>query len=126
MKELQGLLSGTKNIMMFKNKKKKVKSLQSKIAIIGLGYVGLPLAIEFSKKRKVIGFDVDKKRIRDLINGNDFTRETSVDEIKNASNLEFSSNIDDIKKCKVFIITVPTPINKKKNLICLILKMQQN
>ena len=84
------------------------------IAVIGLGYVGLPLAIEFSKIRKVIGFDLNQKRIRDLKEGHDCTFETSTNELKSAKNLTFTSNIDDIKNSKIFIITVPTPINKYK------------
>jgi UDP-N-acetyl-D-galactosamine dehydrogenase len=95
-----------------------------KISIIGLGYVGLPLAVEFSKKYKVVGFDINNERVSELINGIDYTNEISFDALKyinenklinNNFGLIFSSNIDDIKKCNVFIVTVPTPIDKYKS-----------
>ena len=82
-----------------------------KLAIIGLGYVGLPLAVEFGKKRDVIGFDINNKRIQQLNKFNDATLEVSSDEIIEASGLKFSSFSEDIKNCNCFIITVPTPIN---------------
>lgn len=82
-----------------------------KLAIIGLGYVGLPLAVEFGKKRDVIGFDINNKRIQQLNKFNDATLEVSSDEIIEASGLKFSSFSDDIKNSNCFIITVPTPIN---------------
>ena len=82
-----------------------------KLAIIGLGYVGLPLAVEFGKARDVIGFDINKNRIKQLNKLNDITLEVSSDEIKEASGLEFSNSPNDIKDCNCFIITVPTPIN---------------
>ena len=85
----------------------------SKLGIIGLGYVGLPLAIEFGKKRNVIGFDVDKVRINELKNSLDTSFEISRDEFRQSANLNFSDNIDDIKGCKIFIVTIPTPIDKK-------------
>ncbi len=85
-----------------------------KLAIIGMGYVGLPLAIEFGKKRKVIGFDVNKSRINDLKSGNDFTLEATPQELKDAFHLSYTTNLDDIKDCTIFIITVPTPIDKYK------------
>ena len=87
---------------------------EKKIAIIGLGYVGLPLAVEFGKKRSVIGFDIDQNRINNLMKGNDLTLEISSNELKEATNLSFTYNIDDIKNCKIFIIAVPTPIDKHK------------
>ena len=83
-----------------------------KIAIIGLGYVGLPLAVEFGKKRKVIGYDIDLTRIESLKNGFDKTMEVSNKNLKAAKNLDYTNNINDLKKCKIFIITVPTPIDK--------------
>lgn len=86
----------------------------TKIAIIGLGYVGLPLAVEFGKKFKVIGFDTNKNRINELISGYDQTRETNKKEIESSINLNFSSNLSDIKECNVFIVTVPTPIDQFK------------
>ena len=100
--------------MKLKIKKNFYKLKKSEITVVGLGYVGLPLAIEFSKIRKVIGFDLNQKRIRDLKEGHDCTFETSTNELKSAKNLTFTSNIDDIKNSKIFIITVPTPINKYK------------
>ena len=86
----------------------------SKICIVGLGYVGLPLAVEFGKKRDVIGFDINLHRIDELNSGNDFTLETTSMELKSANYLKFTSNVEDIKDCKIFIVTVPTPINKDK------------
>jgi UDP-N-acetyl-D-galactosamine dehydrogenase len=85
------------------------------IALIGLGYVGLPLAVEFGKKRTVIGFDTNKNRIDQLKKGIDLTMETSSKELKEATNLTFTTNIEDIKNCAIYIVTVPTPIDKKKN-----------
>ncbi len=85
-----------------------------KIAIIGLGYVGLPLAVEFGKKRVVIGFDINQCRINDLKNGVDSTLEISSEGLKNAVHLSYATNVNDLKDCKIFIITVPTPIDKHK------------
>ncbi len=89
--------------------------MKHKIAVVGLGYVGLPLSIEFSKHFKTVGFDINKKRINQLKNFNDINNEISLQEIKNKKKLTFSSNIDDIKKCNTYIITVPTPIDKQNN-----------
>ena len=88
--------------------------IDDQIAIIGLGYVGLPLAVEFGKSSPTIGFDIDVGRISELQRQYDRTREVSPEEIAEATHLEFASNPDDIKQCKVFIVTVPTPINKHK------------
>ena len=85
-----------------------------KIAIIGQGYVGLPLAIEFGKKYPTIGFDINVGRVNDLKNHIDYTNETSQKQLKSASRLNFSSDINDIKKCNVYIVTVPTPIDEYK------------
>jgi UDP-N-acetyl-D-galactosamine dehydrogenase len=85
-----------------------------KIAVIGLGYVGLPLAVEFGKKFNVIGFDINKIRIAQLLKANDITLETTTNAINESKLLKFSSDINDLKKCNIFIITVPTPINKFK------------
>ena len=85
-----------------------------KIALIGLGYVGLPLAVEFGKKRTVVGFDINQLRINDLKNGVDSTLETTDQELKDAVHLSYTTNLDDIKDCEIFIITVPTPIDKHK------------
>jgi len=84
------------------------------IAIIGLGYVGLPLAVEFGKQRQTLGFDIDSGRIDELNNGHDRTREVDSDELSQATNLSFSSDIKQLANCKVFIVTVPTPINDHK------------
>ena len=85
-----------------------------KIAIIGLGYVGLPLAVAFGEKREVVGFDINAKRIAELKNGEDFTREVSPEELAAAAQLSFSDSLDDIADCTVFIVTVPTPIDDFK------------
>ena len=85
-----------------------------KIALIGLGYVGLPLAVEFGKKRVVIGFDINQSRINDLNNGIDSTLETTTEELKDAIHLSYTINLDDVKDCEIFIITVPTPIDRHK------------
>tara|TARA_B100001093_G_scaffold124971_1_gene117614 strand:+ start:984 stop:2258 length:1275 start_codon:yes stop_codon:yes gene_type:complete len=84
------------------------------IAVVGLGYVGLPLAVEFGRNRNVIGFDINESRINELKKGVDRTLETTDDELKGAIHLSFSNNLEDLKECKIFIITVPTPINKNK------------
>ena len=86
-----------------------------KIALIGLGYVGLPLAVEFGKKFNVIGFDINETRVHELKQGNDITLETNLEEIKLATNLSFTTDLNDIKKCNVYIVTVPTPINQFKS-----------
>ena len=85
-----------------------------KIALIGLGYVGLPLAVEFGKKRTVVGFDINKKRIDELKQGVDVTLETTKQELKDSVYLSYTANLDDIKDCTIFIVTVPTPIDKHK------------
>ncbi|HEY0668785.1 MAG TPA: nucleotide sugar dehydrogenase [Sphingobacteriaceae bacterium] len=85
-----------------------------KIAVIGLGYVGLPLAVEFGKKFEVIGFDVNNVRIDELKNGIDRTNESNSYEINASINLNFSSSVQCLEECNFFIITVPTPIDKFK------------
>jgi len=85
-----------------------------KIALIGLGYVGLPLAVEFGKKLSVIGFDINQHRINDLKNGVDSTLETTSEELKDAVHLSYTTNLEDIEDCTIFIVTVPTPIDKHK------------
>ncbi|WP_104489043.1 Vi polysaccharide biosynthesis UDP-N-acetylglucosamine C-6 dehydrogenase TviB [Acinetobacter indicus] len=82
-----------------------------KIAVIGLGYVGLPLAVEFGKKVPVIGFDIHKKRIEELQGGQDHTLEVSPEELQQAAQLSYSANLDDLKSCNFFIVTVPTPVD---------------
>jgi UDP-N-acetyl-D-galactosamine dehydrogenase len=86
-----------------------------RIAIIGLGYVGLPLAIEFAKKYTSVGFDLDKKRIDELNSSFDRTLEVNFESLSVSSNLIYSSDTDDIKNCNVYIVCVPTPIDKYKN-----------
>jgi UDP-N-acetyl-D-glucosamine/UDP-N-acetyl-D-galactosamine dehydrogenase len=88
--------------------------MHKRIALIGLGYVGLPLAIEFGKKYEVVGFDINEDRINALNNGLDTTLETTEKELKDAVHLSYTTNIDDIKDCTIFIITVPTPIDKHR------------
>jgi UDP-N-acetyl-D-galactosamine dehydrogenase len=100
-----------------------MKLKTKKIAIIGLGYVGLPLAIEFGKKFSVVGFDIDNNRIKELCEGKDRTNEADLEGLKSAMDfrkkgidigLEFSSNIQILNTCNIFIVTVPTPIDKFK------------
>ena len=85
-----------------------------KIAIIGQGYVGLPLAIEFGKKYETIGFDINKSRVQELRAFNDKTKEASSEMIKESKKLYFSWSLDEIKSCNIYIITVPTPIDNFK------------
>ena len=91
-----------------------MSTFNEQIAIIGLGYVGLPLAVEFGYKRSVIGFDINVSRINELKKGIDNTLETSSQELKNATHLSYTTSLKDLKDCKIFIITVPTPIDKHK------------
>ncbi|WP_373331811.1 Vi polysaccharide biosynthesis UDP-N-acetylglucosamine C-6 dehydrogenase TviB [Thiopseudomonas alkaliphila] len=85
-----------------------------KLAVIGLGYVGLPLAVEFGKKRSVVGFDIHQPRIDALVAGHDATLEVSDEELAQAHLLSYTANLDDLRQCNVFIVTVPTPINEHK------------
>ena len=104
-------------------KKKKFKIFDFKIAIVGLGYVGLPLAVAFSKKFKVIGFDIDVHRIQELKKGYDRTLEVNDNLLLSVvKNLSYSFNIKDIEECNIYIITVPTPIDKanRPDLVALI------
>ena len=86
----------------------------TKIGILGMGYVGLPLAIEFGHKFPVIGFDINAKRIEDLHNGIDATNEVTIAELRQSKDLIFSSDPEALKDCNFYIVTVPTPINKDK------------
>ena len=97
-------------------------SQKIKIGIIGLGYVGLPLAIEFGKKYSTVGFDIKKDRIKQLLAGYDSTLEMEKDVILSTQNLTFSFEVEDLQSCNIFIITVPTPIDdfKKPDLSYLI------
>jgi len=91
-----------------------------RIAIIGLGYVGLPLAVEFSKKYKTVGFDINQKRVGELNKGNDFTLEVSPEDLNKVlsqdvngdTGLFCSSNLEDLKTCNFYVVTVPTPVDK--------------
>lgn len=85
-----------------------------KIAIIGLGYVGLPLAVEFGKKIQVVGFDINKERIGELQGGFDRTREVDADELKSSKGLSYSSELSDLKDVTCYIVTVPTPVDEFK------------
>ena len=84
------------------------------VAVIGLGYVGLPLATEFGKLRSVVGFDINQARIDALEKGYDATLEVSPEELQEASHLRFTACVDDIADCNVFIVTVPTPVDEHK------------
>ena len=84
------------------------------IAIIGLGYVGLPLAVEFARQIPTIGFDIDEQRINELQNGADRTLEVPDEELRQATELSFTNTLSDLADCKIFIVTVPTPINRHK------------
>jgi len=85
-----------------------------KLAIVGLGYVGLPLAVEFGKKRSVIGFDINEARITELKLGHDHTLEVDDAELKEATGLQFTTSLDQLSQANVFIVTVPTPIDRYK------------
>ena len=88
--------------------------INDKIAIIGLGYVGLPLAVAFGAKNQVVGFDTNSERIANLKNGLDTTLQCTSQEIANASKLIFTHDLSQIKDCSIFIVTVPTPVTKDK------------
>jgi UDP-N-acetyl-D-galactosamine dehydrogenase len=85
-----------------------------KLAIVGLGYVGLPLAVEFGRKRSVVGFDIDQRRIDQLKAGNDHTLETTSEELASAQHLCYTTQIEDLRACNCYIVTVPTPIDEYK------------
>jgi len=90
------------------------KNKKHQLAIIGLGYVGLPLALEFAKKKYIIGFDIDKKRIKELKSGIDKNLEITKKELRKIKRIKFTSSIEDLKLANFFIITVPTPVDKFK------------
>lgn len=87
---------------------------ETKIGIIGLGYVGLPLAVEFGKILPTVGFDVNAARIAELKGGNDHTLETTKEDICAATQLSYTTNLDDLRPCNVYIVSVPTPVDKHK------------
>ena len=88
--------------------------MNNKIAIIGLGYVGLPIAVEFSKKYPTTGFDISESRIEGLISGHDSTLEVDEAELKQATQLNYTTDIEQLKSCNIYIVTVPTPIDSHK------------
>ena len=85
-----------------------------KLGIIGLGYVGLPLAVEFGKKYPTLGFDINRKRVDELKQGHDFTLEVSSEELADSGFISYSAEVADLKNCNIYIVTVPTPIDKHK------------
>jgi len=99
----------------------RIKCKQESIAVVGLGYVGFPLAVEFGKMVNTIGFDLNQKRIKDLQNFTDTNKETSTEEIKAAKFLEVTSDPARIKEAKFIVVAVPTPItkNRQPDLYCL-------
>ncbi len=85
-----------------------------KIGVIGLGYVGLPLAVEFGKIKPTIGFDINEKRVGELKEFVDNTLEVTSEDLRSAQNLTVSATLDDIRECNVYIVTVPTPVTEFK------------
>ena len=86
----------------------------ARIAIIGLGYVGLPLAVEFGKHHDTVGYDIDSQRIGDLRNGRDGNHESSAEDIAAATRLRFTAQAEDLRDCNVYVVTVPTPVDEHK------------
>src|SRR5690606_22626989 len=106
-------------LRLFRNSRrtqgKQVKTNKKcRIGVVGLGYVGLPLAVEFGRFYPTVGFDIKDARIKELAAGRDSTLEVSRQELKAATRLTFTSSIKDLKKCNVYIVTVPTPIDEHK------------
>ncbi len=93
----------------------KIREGKIKLALIGLGYVGLPLAVEFGKKFDTVGFDIKESRLEMLRRGEDLTLETSSEDLAAATHLRYSSNPDDLRDRDIFIVTVPTPVDKYNN-----------
>ena len=91
-----------------------INKSNKKIAIIGLGYVGLPLAVEFGRLFETIGFDINSSRVLELLDGDDSTLEVTPQDLQKASKLRYTSNNKDIQSCNIFIVTVPTPIDENK------------
>lgn len=87
---------------------------KTRIGVIGLGYVGLPLAVEFGKKWPTLGFDIDSKRIEELREGRDHTLEVNEEELRSVPHLHFSTLLDELRECNVYVITVPTPVDRHK------------
>lgn len=86
----------------------------TRIGIVGLGYVGLPLAVEFGKHFPTFGYDINQARVKELRSGKDNTLEVTASDLKSSPNLQFSSRLEDIANCNVYIVTVPTPVDKSK------------
>ena len=93
----------------------RIESREARLAVIGLGYVGLPLAVEFGKHYAVVGFDINARRLDELRAGHDRTLETTTEELRSARQLTFSCQLDDLRQTDVFIVTVPTPIDRHKS-----------
>jgi UDP-N-acetyl-D-galactosamine dehydrogenase len=91
-----------------------VNAKDTRIAVIGLGYVGLPLAVEFGKRYLTTGFDINRPRIAALISGHDSTLEVDTDELESAAHLSYTTDVDKLKNCNIYIVTVPTPIDIHK------------
>ena len=91
-----------------------IKLRKCRIGIVGLGYVGLPLAVEFGKHFDTVGFDVKAERVAELRTGEDSTLETSPEELRAATRLSFTTDLKDLKACRAYIVTVPTPIDEYK------------
>src|SRR5690625_1126811 len=92
----------------------KLQAKEEKLSVIGLGYVGLPVAIEFAKKFDTVGFDVDQEKLDKYVSGHDVTEEVG-DDMLQASTITFSSDEADVKTCKFHVVAVPTPINTDKD-----------
>ncbi|NBO76910.1 MAG: Vi polysaccharide biosynthesis UDP-N-acetylglucosamine C-6 dehydrogenase TviB, partial [Betaproteobacteria bacterium] len=87
---------------------------QIELAVVGLGYVGLPLAVAFGTKRSVTGFDISQARVSELQSGKDETGEISAQELAQATGLRLTSCLDDLRRCNCFIVAVPTPVDHQK------------
>ena len=92
----------------------KIENKKAVIGVVGLGYVGLPLAVEFGKKFKTLGFDINQERIDELNTGTDHTLECSPEQLASSTHLSFSTNLEDLAGCDIYIVTVPTPIDQNK------------
>ncbi len=92
----------------------KIQNREAVIGVVGLGYVGLPLAVEFGKQFKTLGFDVNQERIDQLKAGTDHTRECSPEQLGSSTHLNFSTDQLELEACDIYIITVPTPIDENK------------
>ena len=88
--------------------------MENKIALIGLGYVGLPLAVEFGKKFETLGFDIKESRVKELLNGEDSTQEVTSEDLAKSTHLQFSHQAESLKDYNFYIIAVPTPIDRHK------------